>query len=260
MRGEDGRTIYEGFLRRVGQDAVDVVPFKKLPPLNARVGSENVDLIRARGCEPVLARIIKVSPDGRLWTFSVGEAAKVAHQRLEFRIKTGLGALLFSKRLKTIEEMQREYRGIDKPRHHLIEKQRRESKMTYAKLMEQKKLFFSADLVHLVDLSALGVRLRMKDTDDFPDVDRPLYLYMPFDVGSQELEFIVRGTVVETWLESSEDEEAESRILRIRFFDLDDAEIQELRTLCNQLNAAGPKSTFSRAEEFAEQFKLIPLK
>ena len=45
-----GRRIFEGYLRRVGQDAVDVVPFKKVGMERMSEGSGHVYLIRARGC------------------------------------------------------------------------------------------------------------------------------------------------------------------------------------------------------------------
>ncbi len=258
VRDQEGRRLFEGYLRRVGSDAVDVVPFSKISIRESGVGTEHVELVRANR-EAIFARILKTSSDGRLWTFSVGEAARVAHQRLEFRIRTPLACLLFSKRLSALKAVKKELLNVDQPQHYLLEKARRENPPTYEDLMKRRKLFFSAELCHLIDLSALGARLRMLDLEESPGEGQRIFVYMPFTLNRQSHESLVEAQVAETWREPTEDPESECRIVRLIFHDMEDADIQKMRTLVNLINATPAKNATSLAEELHEEFRHIPL-
>ncbi len=259
VRDEDNKIILSGFLRRIGTDAVDVVPFRKTTIKEIGVGTTLVDLERARGCDSVFARILKTSSDGRLWTFSIGDAAKVEHQRLEFRIQIVLGGLVFDKRLKTLEEVQEEIDGTSKPTHHLLAKQQRENRVTIADLMKRKKLFYCSRLCHLIDLSAMGARLRIVDNEENLTAGKSIFLYLPFHVGGQQEEYLIEAEVVETWSEPTTDPEQEDRILRLRFFNLEPAELQSLRRLVNVINATPIQSMSSDAQELHEEFLYKPV-
>ncbi len=254
IRNEKGRLVMEGFLRRVGQDAVDVVPFVRTTIQEVGLGDKNVDLDRSGGCESIFARTLKTTADGRLWTFSIGVAAKVEYQRLEFRINTTLACLFFDKRLTALAEVKSQSECKDKPTHHLLAKQQRENKVTIANLMKRKKLIFSSRLCHLVDLSALGARLCIADPDHTLREGQSIFLFMPFEIRGMDEEHLVKAEIVETWTKPTPDPRNQDLVVRLRFFDLEDAELQLLRRLVNVLNATPLDATASKAEELHGEF------
>lgn len=254
IRDQDGKIILEGFMRRVGTDSIDMVPFRKTSMQEVGLGKDNVDIDRNVGCESIYAKVMKTSTDGRLWTFSIGVAAQVDHQRQEFRIRTPLGALVFDKRHNALSTVKADMDTSIVPTHHLLAKEQRERTVTYADLMRRKKLFYSARLCHLNDLSALGARLQLDDSDNQLIEDQSVYLFLPFVINGKVEESLIIGKIVEIWQEPNATN-GESTIARLRFIDIEDSELLAMRRLVNVLNATPIENQSSDAQELCDQYR-----
>ncbi|MFT7619578.1 MAG: hypothetical protein ACI97A_003234 [Planctomycetota bacterium] len=254
VRDDQGKLILEGFLRRVGTDSIDLVPFRRTSLGEAGLGKGQVHIDRNAGCDSIDAKVLKATADGRLWTFNIGVAAKVDYVRQEFRIKVQLDAMIFDKRQSTLAGIKTDMDTTVVPTHHLLAKQQRERTVTFADLMRRKRMFISARRCQLVDLSALGARICIQGNEIELRESQPLYLFLPFVINSQVEQYLIQANVVEVWDEVTATSD-ESRMVRMRFESLEDAELLALRRLINVLNATSEDNIYSDAQEICREYE-----
>ena len=246
LRRDDGFVI-DGFLRRVGSDAIDFVvsePATQLP-----LAEEEFVIERARG-EHIGGCALDVQNLHGPWTFGVGPQARAGQQRSEFRVSLALEALVFeaSPRLDTIRAELADPEISD---HHLLAKHQLANPKTAEDLFSKWGFLDLAEIVRLDDFSALGVRFRLREPRIEIDTNKPLYLFLPFDVDGRSEEYLISAVTVEVWTETLDGQNVD-HVLRCRFFEIEEEEVRRLRHLVNRLAAAG-QEVQSRAAKILDR-------
>ncbi|MCB9833084.1 MAG: hypothetical protein H6807_11485 [Planctomycetes bacterium] len=251
LHREDG-FILEGFVRRVGQHAIDFVALDT--PMQLPFQDEMLQIERANG-EHLQGRVLRITGLHGPWTIGIGEAAVHGHRRQEFRVTLDAEGLAFAASPR-LEKIRLAIIAPEEPVHFLIAKQKAENPDTYESLLARGQHFASAQPFRFDDLSALGARIRMVKPPFKLKVDSQIYLYLPFEIDERREDHLVSAEVVEIWEESLDGSQTDV-VLRCRFFDIQEEELRRMRILVNQV--AATKDRFrSVAPDLLEQYRRRP--
>ena len=257
LRNADGRRLLDGFIRRLGKESLDVVPYSKSATNAQDAIPEQVHLERASG-EIIPTRVYKIAPNGFPWTLTVGPGVDKKHERHEYRVKLTQEALLFPA-LENLKKIRQLVTEPITPTHHLLAKNQKNAPPSYEGLMRQYKVIYESHLVECEDLSALGVRIHMTEVREDLQQGQTIYLFIPFDIDGQHEDYLVSAQIVETWFKPRGMDMEPLHVLRCQFLGIRDIEFRRLRQLVNRIGQVDATKIHSRAAALAEEFAFNPL-